>query len=378
MEYQSELDSIYKKVSNLLTKDEFIEQVTEKVNQMNGLCDEKTAAMLVANDLGVHSDDQNIVNISDISSNNSNVNFMGKVISVFDTKEFQRNDGTNGKVGNIIISDSTGSIKVTLWDEKADLIDNNSIKVGTCLVGNGYPKEGYSGLEVNIGNNNTIKEASEDIDINIKHQKIKEIKDGDKDINLVGKVLDSSDIREFKRKDGSIGKVCNLLIGDDSGKIRVTLWDEKTDFCKEIDLDSSLEIINAYARTNNFTNEVEVQTGFYGLIRKVDKDIEFKENFNLIETITPNQACSIKGQISGLDDIKEFTRKDGTEDLVANIYVSDRSGRIRLVLWGDNANKINEMDIGSNIEVIDAYVKDGLRDEIEAHVGNRSQIYILK
>ncbi|RQD84496.1 replication factor A [Methanosalsum natronophilum] len=378
MEYQSELDSIYKKVSNLLTKDEFIEQVTEKVNQMNGLCDEKTAAMLVANDLGIHSDDQNIVNISDISSNNSNVNFMGKVISVFDTKEFQRNDGTNGKVGNIIISDSTGSIKVTLWDEKADLIDNNSIKVGTCLVGNGYPKEGYSGLEVNIGNNNTIKEASEDIDINIKHQKIKEIKDGDKDINLVGKVLDSSDIREFKRKDGSIGKVCNLLIGDDSGKIRVTLWDEKTDFCKEIDLDSSLEIINAYARTNNFTNEVEVQTGFYGLIRKVDNDIEFKENFNLIETITPNQACSIKGQISGLDDIKEFTRKDGTEDLVANIYVSDRSGRIRLVLWGDNANKINEMDIGSNIEVIDAYVKDGLRDEIEAHVGNRSQIYILK
>ncbi len=377
MENMDEINSIYEKVSKVISRDEYIERVNEKVEQMSGLCDEKTAAMLVAHDLGASDAGHNTVKIAEITPDSGIVNFIGKVISVFDSREFKRNDGTTGRVGNIVVGDETGTIRLTLWDDRAELINSGNIEIGQCLKISGYVKEGYTGLEVNIGNNNMISESDEMVDIKLSSASISDIKDGMGDINLYGKVLDKWDIREFNRRDGSKGRVCNILIGDSSGKIRVTLWDEKADFAEKIKADDTVEIINGYARENNFNQEVEIQIGSYGLIKKSDRSVEFRESFTPIADIVAGDLFSIKGHVSGIDEIKEFVRQDGTQDMVANIYVSDETGRIRLALWGEHATTVNDIDIDSRIEVIDAYSKYGLKDEIELNVGNRSKIIVI-
>jgi len=211
----------------------------------------------------------------------------------------------------------------------------------------------------------------------MKSQKIVDVKDGMGDINLCGRVVDISDVRTFSKKDGGEGCVCNITIGDETGKIRVTLWDEKTDFTKEISFDDSIEIINGYARENNFNQQVEIQVGNRSVIKKTDTAVEYKETFTPIADIVPGESYSIKGAVSGLGELREFSRDDGTLNMVSNIYVSDDSGRIRIALWGDHAPLVDELDIDTGIQVIDAYSKSGFNDEIELSVGNRSRVVVL-
>ncbi len=105
---------------------------------------------------------------------------------------------------------------------------------------------------------------------------------------------------------------------------------------------------------------------------------------NYSETITPiadievNSAYSVRGHVSGLDEIREFERPDGTKSRVANIFISDETGRIRIALWGEHANLVNEMDIGSEISVVDAYAKSGRNEEVELSAGSRTSIWILR
>ncbi len=59
--------------------------------------------------------------VVDITAESKAVNFIARIVSAFEIKEFTRDDGTIGKVGNLIVGDETGKIRVTLWDNIADL-----------------------------------------------------------------------------------------------------------------------------------------------------------------------------------------------------------------------------------------------------------------
>jgi len=379
-----EIIEIYKKqkLSGTITEEDFLERVGEKVIQMGGLCDTRTAAMLVAHDLGAgdtHGEGMGntIQKVADIAPGTGNVGLVAKVMSVFPAKEFNRNDGTIGRVANVIVADETGSIRLTLWDDKADLVKTGDITVGQTFQISGYVKEGYSGIEVNIGNNGVLCETDEKIEASVASTKITDIKNGMSDINLRARVLDIADIKTFNRKDGSTGRVSNITVGDDTGKIRVTLWDEKTDLLSGLKINDSIEIINAYARENNFSQQVEVQVGNRTIVKQTDKDVAYSENFTPISDIIPGESYSVKGSISGIGDRRDFTRDDGTENSVSNIYVSDDTGRIRIALWGEHAGLIDEVDIDTEIEIIDAFSKSGFNDEIELSAGNRTRIIIL-
>jgi len=483
----TDVESIYKKLSHVISKEDFLQRVQRKMESMGGLCDEPMAAMLVANELGFSDVSRENVKIKDIKADSGPVNFIARVLSVFDAKEFTRNDGTIGRVGNLIVGDETGKIKLTLWDSMADLIKVGKIKVGQTLQISGYAKQGYSGVEVNVGNNGVITESEEEIDVVASSQKIKDVKDGMGDLNLIGKVLEVSEIRTFQRKDGSTGKVgslllgdatgtirvtlwdekteflnqieygdtvelinayarenafsqkvelqvgsrsiirksekeieykekftpiadisadmndvnvCgrvldigeirtfekrdgstgrvgNLLIGDSTGKIKLTLWDEKTDFLDEIDFDETIEVLHAYSRENAFNQQVELNLGSRGIIQKSEKEIEYREKFTDIADIVPGESYSVQGKVSEIGELREFEREDGTESVVANLQLEDETGSIRITLWGEQAYVIEDLDIDSEIQIINAYAKYGLNEEIELSVGNRSRVIIL-
>ncbi|QLC49000.1 replication factor A [Methanolobus zinderi] len=372
-----EVTEIYDKLGDIISQEEFRKKVDEKVDQMSGLCDMRTAAMLVAHDLGVNETETSVQKIADITPESGNVRLIAKVMSVFPAKEFNRNDGTIGRVANLIVADDTGSIRLTLWDDKADLVKTGDIEIGQNFQISGYVKEGYSGIEVNIGNNGILCESEEKIEACVDCTKIEDVKNGMGDLNLKGKVLDISEVRTFNRKDGSTGRVSNITIGDDTGKIRVTLWDEKTELATGMNTGESVEIINAYARENNFTQQVEVQVGSRTVLKAIDEDVNYSENFTPISDIIPGEPYSVKGSVSGLGELREFSRDDGTVNMVSNIYVSDDTGRIRVALWGDHALLVDELDIDTEIEIIDAFSKSGFNDEIELSAGNRTRIVVL-
>ncbi len=368
-----EIEEVYKRLEGKLKPEEFKAKVEEKVIIMNGLCDSKTAALLVASEMGVNE----VIKIRDIKPDKGNVVFIAKVLSMSEIREFSRDNDTVGRVVNLTLADDTGSIKAALWDEASDLVKIGDIKMGQSIKVKGYIKEGQRGLEVNVGRGGNIEHADKEVSVDLKPTKISEIKPGISGLNIVGKIIDLGTVRTFQRKDGTPGKVRNITIGDTTGKIRVTLWDAKAE-APGFAVGDAVEIMNAYARENTFTNQTELQLGSGGSIVQSSAAVDYSETITPIADIGINAAYSITGHVSGLDEIREFERSDGTKSKVSNIYVSDDTGRIRVALWGEHADIVRELDIGSEVRIIDAYAKSGRNEEVELSAGSRTRIQVVR
>ncbi|MBU4501701.1 MAG: DUF2240 family protein [Nanoarchaeota archaeon] len=87
--------------------------------------------------------------------------------------------------------------------------------------------------------------------------KIKDVLAGMRSVEVVGKVTNIFEIKEFQRKDGANGKVVSFIIADETGRLRVVLWNEQTDLIKDLKQDILVRIKDGYAKQNN-NNSVEL------------------------------------------------------------------------------------------------------------------------
>lgn len=366
-----DIQEVYEKVKDKLSYDEFLAAVDAKHEEMGGICTRHAAALLVAHGMGV----PDTTKIKNITAESGNVCFSGKVVSVSDVREFSRADGSGGRVANIVVGDETGSVRVALWDDIADLVKIGDIKPGHNLMVKGFAKAGLRGVEINVGRSGGVEHIAGDVKIDIQTRKIDAIKGGLSGVSVTGKLLDAGSVRQFKRKDGSAGNVRNISIGDETGKIRVVLWEPHA--AMELAAGTAYDIINAYTKENTFSGQVELHVGNQGQVRKSDRQVSYSETMTHIADVEANGAYSVEGHVTGLEQPREFERSDGTKSKVANIYISDDTGRVRVALWGDHADIVGEIDIGSRIQIIDCYAKSGRNSEIELSVGARSRVRVL-
>lgn len=90
--------------------------------------------------------------------------------------------------------------------------------------------------------------------------KIKELRNGMRKIDLVAKVLEISEPREVVSKfDGRVYRVADAVIGDDTGTIKLSLWNEQIGRIKVNDM---IKIENGYVRT--FRGEKQLNVGRFG------------------------------------------------------------------------------------------------------------------
>ena len=373
-----EITKLYERLADRITFDDFKTKIDEKVATMGGLCDLETAALLVIQELG---GDEPITKIKDIAPDSGSVCFACKVVSISDIHEFSRSDGSTGRVANLKVGDETGTIRVSLWDELVGVADK--IEVGEHLQISGYAKEGYAGTtEVSVGRTGHIDviEPMQEIAVQLKPHSIADLSPGMIDVSVVGQVLHISDIRTFTRKDGSnsTGSVGNITIGDETGKIRVTLWDDKTEVMGKLNIGDCIEITGGYTRENYYDSRTEIQIGDQGNIKKSDETVNYVENVTPISDIGIDETVTIVGYVTGLDEVREITRSDGKISRVTNIYVSDETGdnRIRVALWGEHADI--HLDVGDKIQIIDCYAKSGWNNEIELSAGWKSSISLIR
>jgi replication factor A1 len=96
-------------------------------------------------------------------------------------------------------------------------------------------------------------------------QKVADLKHGES-ASLDVKVQEIKEPREFKRKNGSSGQVVNVIVFDETGKCRLTLWDKDVEFVKSgiITIDSKIKIVNGYVKVTDFGTEISC--GRWGLL----------------------------------------------------------------------------------------------------------------
>ncbi|MFC4448727.1 single-stranded DNA binding protein [Halorussus aquaticus] len=365
------IEDVYADLDADVSLEEFREAVEEKVEQMGGLADEETAAMLIAHEMDEEGGE--VESIADIEPGMEEVKFVAKVVGVGDVRTFERDDEDRdeGRVLNVEVADETGSIRITFWDKQADA-GEEELEVGDTLRISGRPKEGYNGVEVNVND----AEADDETDVDVQVQDTYRVEDlslGLSDVNLRGKVLDTDEVRTFDRDDGSEGKVANLKLGDSTGRIRVTLWDERTDRAEELDPGVSVEVVDGYVRERD--GSLELHVGNRGAVEEIDEDVEYVPETADIGDLEIGDEVDIGGVVRSTDPKRTFDRDDGSEGQVRNVRVQDETGDLRVALWGEKA----DIDIapGDEIQLADIEIQDGWEDDIEGSAGWQSTVTVL-
>lgn len=145
-----------------IEREKIIELIKNKKKETGNFLNDETAARIVASGLGVKITKKPIhlkIQIKDLVSGLNDVSLTGQVVSIFPPKTFKRRDWTNGKLAYIIISDTSGTLRVILWDEQADFIEKKKIQKEQIIkVSHGYVRESQDGKpELHLGDKGKIK-----------------------------------------------------------------------------------------------------------------------------------------------------------------------------------------------------------------------------
>jgi replication factor A1 len=363
------IEDIYADLETDVSEEEFREAVEEKVEQMGGLADEETAAMLIAHEL----EDHEVGTISDIEPGMDEVKFLAKIVSVGELRTFDRDgEDAEGRVINVEAADESGTVRLAFWDEQAESIADGDIDEGDVLRVKGRPKEGYSGLEVSVDHAEHDEDAEIDVDPD-GATTVDSLSLGQSDVNLHGLVLDTDTVRTFDRDDGSEGRVSNLTLGDETGRVRITLWDGKAERATEIDPGTAVEVVDGYVRERD--GDLELHVGERGALEEVDETVEYDPETTPISDLEIGQTIDIAGVVRSADPKRTFDRDDGSEGQVRNVRIQDDTGDIRVALWGDKADK--EIAPGDEVLAADVETDEGWQDDLEASANWRSTVVVL-
>jgi replication factor A1 len=210
--------------------------------------------------------------------------------------------------------------------------------------------------------------------------KIDKLNSGMRSVNVLGKVIKIYGVREYK-KEKREGKVANLLIGDETGIIRLVLWD--VNHIKEIENNNLKEndivkIKNGYIRENNGFKELHL--GSQGSIfinpekeiideikeirdytKKEIKDLKTDENNvgifgTIVQVFEPRfyETCDLCRKKVRLEDDKYICNEHGLvkgkSACVLSMVLDDGSDNIRVVAFREQAEQILKLNEDSILE----------------------------
>lgn len=288
-----------------------------------------------------------------------NVTILGVLTRIYDTITFQKNDGGEGQVRSVEVTDETGSIRVTLWNKETEINMNKGdiIKIeGGSVEFDDYTGDSYrynTGWNASIVMNPEIddqtRENLEQIDQSTL-SKIKELLNTDLDegreVDVLGRILSINDIREFQRMDGTPGQVRSIDLADETGVIRTSLWDEKSDI--DQGLGDAIKIENARTRLGQGAMELSVSKASRitvpteeetAQLPSYEKLEEERYNDRTISQLEENEAnTKLRVRLMNINEINTFTRNDGRDGKVRSIYVADETGEVQVSLWDEDTN----------------------------------------
>lgn len=95
--------------------------------------------------------------------------------------------------------------------------------------------------------------------------KASDVKPGMRGVDLDLKIIEIEEPRSYISRAGREGRVTTAIGEDDSGRIKISLWDKDID---QVKVGSLIRIRNGYSRL--FKDEVYVSAGMYGRLEVVE------------------------------------------------------------------------------------------------------------
>ena len=168
-------------------------------------------------------------------------------------------------------------------------------------------------------------------------------------------------VKEFKKKDGRVGKIGRVIVKDDTGTSILVLWDDKTDSVHELKTGTRILIRSGYTKMglNGF---LEIHVGEKGRVEIVEK--------------TTGSAVMYKGRIWRVFDAIEFEKKYGNKGKMVSFLLKTDTECLRVLVWNPTELLMGRLIEGSYVEIHEGDLRKNSRGEAELHVNDEKNIII--
>ena len=256
------------------------------------------------------------------------------------------------------------------------------------------------GLDIVSSNSDEITQY--EIDYNDFAISISNVTETMSNIVITGRILRNFGTKNFVRKDGTPGIVGSFIIGDNSGTIKIVLWDDQAKIMENeyFHIGEIVQIIGGYSKVG-INEKIEVHLSKTGKIilspKKVElknipeleafKDLEVQGTISLkrdsgmlIEELYAKEGFikSITGIIQ-IEEFKEIIKNNGEETFLLKLILSDDTSSIRVLIWGMNAiESLKNLSDGDGVKLSDVIIKENsYTNEKELVFTKNSRLEIL-
>ncbi len=126
--------------------------------------------------------------------------------------------------------------------------------------------------------------------------KIKNLVSGMNNVDLTAKIIKIFEPRNFE-KNGKSGVVNNIILGDETGTVRMSLWNDETDLIKKNDLKEGvcIKLTGGYTKEDNRGNP-ELRIGRKGKIEVIETEIniDLNKEGNLLQNFIKKNICDFE------------------------------------------------------------------------------------
>jgi ssDNA-binding replication factor A large subunit len=263
-------------------------KIKEKMDQLSGLISREGAAHIIANENGVviMPQNQGRLEIKNVLAGMRSVEVVGKVVAIYEVREFER-DGRKSQVGNFMIADKSGSIRVVAWGDKAKIL--SEISVGDIIkISDAFVRNNRDRPEIHLNDRTKLElnPEGEKVDVvatrtsDAVRKTIKELTTDDNNAEVLATIVQVFDPRYFVRKDGSGESfVLNTFLDDGTDSIRVAFFGEQALALLGMKMEEMLMF------KDNLTGFEEKKTELLGQVILVSGRVNKNDMFDRVEMV---------------------------------------------------------------------------------------------
>jgi len=203
---------------------------------------------------------------------------------------------------------------------------------------------------------------------------IKDLVSGLNDVSLAGQVVSVYPPKTFKRRDWTEGRLASILVSDESGTLRVVLWDNQVDLVEKgkIQQEQTVRISHAYVR-EGLDGKPELHVGDKGNIKILSEATR-----KLAEIKEAGGPLTVEGTVASAPDVREVTTSRNERVAVASFRLSDSTGELRVTAWRELAETVKNLTVGTRIRMRNVYAKKGYESPLELSSRYSTILEVLK
>lgn len=206
------------------------------------------------------------------------------------------------------------------------------------------------------------------------------------DVSVVGRVVAILNPKVLNENTGR--KMASVLVCDESGILRVVLWNDKVSLVENGTIKSGqiARFLHGYTKESR-TGKVELHIAEKGEVQINPAGVEESNyptisKFNIkigeINAACKNKRLNLAGTVEEVSQASTFQRQDASSGKVMRFLMADETGKIPAVVWNEKVDELaGILRKGAKLQLVNAKAKRGLGEGLEIHVDQETYVETL-